>query len=399
MQPYEEILDLYQSTKKEQNIISNIYESSSRSAKIIYDCIDSGLEPMHFHNIDYARLYEQAIDRTLNSESVSLLDLPDNLLGLEVVDYHTVPQDCRDIIELYEQRQILNGVYRSASYLESQEPNKALDELVATIESKPAKKKKLSDISLDDVYNVPLQDNATPFYISKFDKIKLFLLKGHIYSVGADTGAGKTTFTVNLMAKQISKGNNVLMFSLEQPMHEIYMRLLTILSGYSEYDITTGRADRDVLEKVDVAIKRYTHIIDDSLISTQSMTMQAKIIHQRTPLSMIVVDLWQLINNKGNSYLDRLVSSADGLLAMAKQLSVPVIAIAQVDKASSRMGKLDRNAFSGSKQLSNNSSYVFMLQKNDSDGVELEVVKSRKPGHAGVVIQLPINPTNERLLI
>jgi hypothetical protein len=62
------------------------------------------------------------------------------------------------------------------------------------------------------------------------------------------------------------------------------------------------------------------------------------------------------------------------------------------------MQDLDRDAFSGSKQLSNNASYILMLQRDkESNEVNAEIVKSRKPNHYGKKVYLNINRYSEKL--
>lgn len=398
MKKYQEVIAKYYNTAKERNIIMNIYEFGERAEDVLEKALEIGLEPKHFHTIALGQLYENAVERILDGKGISLMDLPQEHIETDLVDYSSFSDDCRDVIDLYNNRETVNSIYRSVMHVENEDIAKAKSEIEKALESEPETHRTIQDIDLMTIWGNPEQNNGIPTGIQPLDVIGVKLLGGHLYAIGADTGAGKTTLALNIMARQVTKGSNVLMYSLEQPTSEIYMRLLTILSGYSENEIRTGTADIQKLQHYDNLLKRHANVIDDSMLTTQAMQMRAKVIHQRNPLAMIVVDLWQLIQNTANSYIERLISSADGLLSMAKQLSLPIITIAQVDKSSSRMSKLDRNAFAGSKQLSNNSSYILMLQKGEDGITQLEIVKSRKPGHAGYIFAIPMDTKSEKIL-
>ncbi len=398
MKKYQEVIAKYYNTAKERNIIMNIYEFGERAEDVLEKALEIGLEPKHFHTIALGQLYENAVERILDGKGISLMDLPQEHIETDLVDYSSFSDDCRDVIDLYNNRETVNSIYRSVMHVENEDIAKAKSEIEKALESEPETHRTIQDIDLMTIWGNPEQNNGIPTGIQPLDVIGVKLLGGHLYAIGADTGAGKTTLALNIMARQVTKGSNVLMYSLEQPTSEIYMRLLTILSGYSENEIRTGTADIQKLQHYDNLLKRHANVIDDSMLTTQAMQMRAKVIHQRNPLAMIVVDLWQLIQNTANSYIERLISSADEPLSMAKQLSLPIITIAHVDKSSSRMSKLDRNAFAGSKQLSNNSSYILMLQKGEDGITQLEIVKSRKPGHAGYIFAIPMDTKSEKIL-
>jgi len=403
MKNYQKALELYKNEDKEINVINCIYQYASISEKMITKAIEGGIEPKHFHSLELGSLFENAVDRTLDNKTLSLIDLPDKYISFDLLDQSSYESDIRDLIELYQKRQVLNNVYKACELLGSGEVEEAKATVGDIFNQEENREKTIQDIDISKIFGNQDSQRGIPSLIKPLDDRKFQFLPGHLYAVGADTGAGKTTLALNMLARQISAGKNVLIFSIEQPMEEIYLRLLTILSGFSEYQIKAGTADQSRVYETDSLIKQHCEIIDTNIITTQIMEMKAKIINKKKPLSLIVVDLWQLIQNNGSSQIERLVSSADGLLALAKNLSIPVIVIAQVDKVSSRMSQLDRNAFSGSKQLSNNSSYVFMLQKGVDEGgrdqTQLEIVKSRKPGHAGTIIPIPIDNRTEAIMI
>lgn len=395
-----QILSYQQNENKELGILKAIYLSAIDD--ITSKIIELGLEPKHFYSPTYAKLYEKAVDLALDEKSVAPQDLPDELLSafnFEDVDPLNYQQDVVDVIEYYKKRQITGGLLSGLSMIEQDKPT---DEVMSVIDkimlSAPSKYETLTDITFDSLYNNPQGEKGVITGFSSFDDTGVKFLNGQLIAVGADTGAGKTTFVLNIMAHQIKIGNKVLFYSLEQPAREIMIKLLTLLSGFSERQILEGKADKEIVQKWFYIIQQNVFVIYKDGLSIAEIKTRAKIIHSKEKVSLICVDYWQLISGAGENTLEKYVNTADGLLAMALSLNLPVIAIGQVDKNSSRMKDLDRNAFSGSKQLSNNSSYIVMLQKDpEAPNAIAKIVKSRKPNHYGKTIALKINPYTEKL--
>jgi replicative DNA helicase len=398
--PAELLLNELQNEKKELAVLGAIFLLQDENPMLHYLAI--GLAPDHFYNLKFQEVYEMAVDKAMLDRIPAYQDIPDEILqayDFDSVDYTNYKEDVQDIIALAKQRQDIAAYAAGYSILQG---GGTINEALTCIESKTSiidnKVETLQDISFDQIYNNKVADKGVITGFNSFDNAGVKFLNGQLIAIGADTGAGKTTFLLNIIAHQLKMGNKVLMFSLEQPAKEILDKLLTILSGYAEKAIREGIPPEETIRKwYDVIQKNVFVIFKDGLNISEIKTI-AKQYHQVHKLSLIAVDYWQLAQGTGDNALERYVSTADGLLALALSLNIPVISLAQVDKASSRLTNLDRNAFSGSKQLSNNASYIIMLQRDkDTNQTVAEIVKSRKPNHYGRKVNLKINKLTEKL--
>lgn len=83
----------------------------------------------------------------------------------------------------------------------------------------------------DGVYN-----SIVPYCLSEIDK-KVFVTKGQVHTISAQSGTGKTAFALSCMRKQIEKGIPVLLFCCESRSIEVLNRLACIISGATYLDI------------------------------------------------------------------------------------------------------------------------------------------------------------------
>jgi replicative DNA helicase len=404
-----EILNKFQNPAKEQSIIMAITQDEGAINKLIQE----GLEPKHFFTLTYKRRFEKYVDMAMEGDKK--ITYQDLLIGDEDddeilykmntdIDVSNYLQDTKDIIDLYDKRELCGAILNAQAKLADDKisNNEVVDYISSNLENNTKSDIKTNlDHSLDDYYNVKVENNGIQTGFHSLDNAGLTFNNGQMIAIGADTGAGKTTFLTNLIANQIKVANKVLFFSLEQPAKEIIYKLLTIITGYSEKEIAEGKADREKVEKELAYINSKVLVIEKADITITEIRTRAKLLCRKDKYNLIAVDYWQQVQGGGTDERRiRLASIADSLNAMAQKLNLPVIVLGQVDKNSSRLTNLDRNAFSESKQLSNNAYYTIMLQKNkEAKRVEAEFVKSRNPKFTGYKLPLYINTKNERLAL
>jgi replicative DNA helicase len=398
--PAELLLMELHNDKKELAVLGAIFLLQDIDVMLYYLSIN--LLPEHFYNLKFQELYEIAIDKAMLENKIVYQDIPNEIIeayDFSDVDYTNYKQDAVDIIELAKKRQDIEAYAKGYSVLQA---GGDIMEAIACIENKTStvdkKIETLQDITFDEVYNNYISDKGVMTGFASFDNAGIKFLNGQLIAIGADTGAGKTTFLLNIIAEQLKLGNKILMFSLEQPAREILDKLLTILSGYSEKEIRDGKPPEENIRKWYNVIQQNVFVVFKDGLNISEIKTIVKQYDKMYKLSLIAVDYWQLIQGTGDNALEKYVNTADGLLSLALGTNLPVISLAQVDKVSSRMQNLDRNAFSGSKQLSNNSSYIIMLQRDkETNQTAAEIVKSRKPNHYGRKIMLKINKLTEKL--
>lgn len=158
--------------------------------------------------------------------------------------------------------------------------------------------------------------------------------------IAARPSMGKTAFTLNIAQYMAVKKNiTVAIFSLEMSKEQLVNRLLASESRVDSQTLRTGNLkDEDWTKLVEGAdiIGRSNLIIDDtpgiSIAEMRSKCRKYKLEHN---LGIIMIDYLQLMSGSGksDSRQQEISDISRSLKALARELSVPVIALSQLSRA------------------------------------------------------------------
>ena len=156
---------------------------------------------------------------------------------------------------------------------------------------------------------------------------------------------GKTSLATNIAfnaAKNLQdsgKKSSIAFFSLEMSSEQLSTRIISEQARISSNDIRQGRITDEQFDKFLETSKDIADLplyIDETpAISIAAMSNRARRIKRRSGLDMIVVDYIQLM--KGTTFnkdgrVQEISQITQGLKAIAKELSVPVVALSQLSR-------------------------------------------------------------------
>lgn len=158
--------------------------------------------------------------------------------------------------------------------------------------------------------------------------------------VAARPSMGKTAFVLNIAQHVAFKLNEtVAIFSLEMSKEQLVNRLFSLESRVDSQHIRTGQLSdaewENLIESAGV-IGKSNLIIDDtpgiSIADLRSKCRKFKLEHN---LKMIIIDYLQLMSGSGrsDSRQQEISDISRSLKALARELSVPVIALSQLSRA------------------------------------------------------------------
>ena len=160
------------------------------------------------------------------------------------------------------------------------------------------------------------------------------LLRGGLYILAARPGMGKTSFALNI-ADQIQGG--VLFVSLEMSMDQIAAKRLARISGVPSNRLLMGdrltEAEYEKLAPATAQLSRSSVTINRKLSATVGeIGAMARSVKE---LSCVIVDYLGLIRGERSkaSLYERITEISGALKALALSLSVPVLALAQLNRA------------------------------------------------------------------
>ncbi len=175
---------------------------------------------------------------------------------------------------------------------------------------------------------------------SELDKKTAGFHKGDLIILGARPAMGKTTFAQNLTYNIASINNKgVLFFSMEMASGQIVDRMISDVSGVKSWNIQTGNLTDDEFQQIGDALGDMDglpiYIDDTSSMTITDLRNKARRAMHDHDIGAIVVDYLQLIQGsdryKGNR-VQEVTEISRGLKILARELDVPVIALAQLSR-------------------------------------------------------------------
>jgi replicative DNA helicase len=179
------------------------------------------------------------------------------------------------------------------------------------------------------------------------DEMTSGLQRSDLVIIAARPSMGKTAFAMNIAENAAVEDQQVAgVFSLEMSREALLMRLLCSQARVDAHKMRTGSLWQEDTKKVVRAMEQLAHapiFIDDTPgISLSEMRAKARRLKQaQGRLDLIIVDYLQLMSGGGKRFENRtqeVSAISRGLKALAKELSVPVIALSQLSRAPESRG-------------------------------------------------------------
>jgi len=235
--------------------------------------------------------------------------------------------------------------------------------------------------------------------INAIDDLLQGFRPGALYVIGARPGIGKTVVGLQMALGLARSGNElsqneraglVLFHSLEMSKREIMNRLIsqTALVNINELDGgQLSAVNRSKIQNQKSALSRLLSINDSGGQSIASIREYARTMARTAPLRAIVVDYLGLIADasKFKSRYEGITFISGELKRLAKDLNVPVIALAQLNRESARGNTKPTMAdLRDSGSVEQDADVVILLSRDLSDIptadkglIELNIVKNR----------------------
>jgi len=166
--------------------------------------------------------------------------------------------------------------------------------------------------------------------------------KSDLIIVAARPGMGKTAFALNIVTNAAKSGRSVAVFTLEMSKNQLMTRILASESRIDSSKLRKGDLTDEELDRLMHGARLLSQLpatmgIDETpSISLMELRSRCRRFKREFGLDLIVVDYLQLMTASGNKRYEsreREISEiSGGLKALAKELSVPVIALAQLNR-------------------------------------------------------------------
>jgi replicative DNA helicase len=196
--------------------------------------------------------------------------------------------------------------------------------------------------------------HGLPTGFHKLDELTAGWKAGEMIVLAARPGQGKTALALTFARHALDQrydeetdswkkpGHPVGMFSLEMTNEQLMLRLLAAYGSESLQRIRQGDLDEHSLQKLRLVaadMKEWPLYLDDSsFLTINQLRGKARRMKDRWGIKMLVIDYLQLLRSESAQAKDNrqneVAEISRGIKALAKELSIPIIILAQLNRRS-----------------------------------------------------------------
>ncbi|MCD6417937.1 replicative DNA helicase [bacterium] len=178
---------------------------------------------------------------------------------------------------------------------------------------------------------------------NKLDRLLTGLHPSDYIVLAGRTSTGKTAFALSL-ARNIAlnpdenERSGVAIFSLEMSKEQVALRILSSVTGVSAQRMRQGFLEKKELSQIAFKLEQIQnapiYIDDTPNLTVMEMRAKARRLLRRVPVGVIIVDYLQLVlpSKRTDNRQEEVASISRSLKALARELDVTVIALAQLSR-------------------------------------------------------------------
>jgi replicative DNA helicase len=358
-----------QNIEAEQFVLGAVLLENEALATVI-----ENLRPEDFYRDAHKRIFTAMIDLYERNEPIDLITLTEQLRKKELLEevggatylsqlVNLVPTaaNAKYHSKIVKEKAILRNLINTSteiitmSYDTEQDVNELLDTAETKIFSISEKMVSRSYFHVRDVlkdtiemvdklYNKKELITGLPTGFIDLDEATTGFHPGDLIVIGARPGMGKTAFVLNMMNYiGIEEKVPIAFFSLEMTKEQIALRMVCAEAEVDSKAVRSGYHSKEDYRKLVNAAGRLAEapiFIDDSFNSVLDIRAKARRLKAEHGLGLIVIDYLQLMSGVGTyAAREQVISDISrSLKALAKDLSLPVIVISQLNRSCEMRG-------------------------------------------------------------
>lgn len=186
---------------------------------------------------------------------------------------------------------------------------------------------------------------GVPTGITELDELTNGLQPSDLIILAARPGVGKTSFALTIAANAaIDYNRHVAFFSLEMDGVQLAQRLLCSRAQVDQSKLRSGKLNREEMNKLITyvtPINQAPLFVDDNAdLGIMELMSKTRKLKRQGKLDLVVIDYLQLMKTGGEENRAVAIGAISrGLKILAKELSVPVIALAQLSRKVEEKGR------------------------------------------------------------
>jgi replicative DNA helicase len=336
------------------------------------------LEPKHFYRPSHGIVYQaminldgkkEPIDPNTLKEELKRLGKLEETGGIEYIIELTTSISTSANVEFYTRIVFEKFILRNLINISSRIADKCFDPTSNTFSILDDAEQKILDVSeslskkkvlsvkdelehlIKSIGDQRENKNAiigVPTGFTELDEYTAGLQKSELIVIAGRPSHGKTALSMNIARNAaVDHGKSVAIFSLEMSFRELLLRLLAGEARVDGKKLKTGKSRVEEWNRVLQTyhnLKTNLYIDDTSELTILEIRAKARRMKMDYGIDMVVIDYLQLVRGPENSERRDLEVAyvSRGLKALAKELDIPVVACAQLNRSIEQRGKEKR---------------------------------------------------------
>jgi replicative DNA helicase len=357
-----------QNIEAEQSVLGAILLENEAISPAI-----ENLAPDDFYKEAHKQIFLAMLDLYGKSEPIDLITLTEQLSKKEVLEKvggasylssiaSMVPTaaNTKHYSKIVKEKATLRNLITTATeiittaYDSEQNVNEVLDQAESKIFSISETMVKQSYVHVKDVlkdtiemvdklYNKKELITGLPTGFMDLDEATTGFHPGDLIVIGARPGMGKTAFCLNVVTNAaISDKRPIAVFSLEMTKEQLVLRMICSEAEVDSKAVRSGYHSKEDYRKLVNSAGRLADApiyIDDSFNTVLDIRAKSRRLKSEHGLGLIVIDYLQLMSGTSNIAREQVISEISrSLKALAKDLSVPIIVISQLNRSCEMRG-------------------------------------------------------------
>lgn len=198
---------------------------------------------------------------------------------------------------------------------------------------------------VDKLYNKKELITGLPTGFTDLDEATTGFHPGDLVVIGARPGMGKTAFCLNIITHAgIVEKVPIAIFSLEMTKEQIVLRMICSEAEVDSKAVRSGYHSKEDYRKLVNAAGRLADApiyIDDTFNTVLDIRAKSRRLKAEHGLGLIIIDYLQLMSGVGGfTAREQVISEISrSLKSLAKDLSVPIIVISQLNRSCEQRGE------------------------------------------------------------
>lgn len=334
--------------------------------------MEQHLTPSHFYLPSHGKLFEVLTSHFEENKAVELISLNQHLMDRDLLEGMGGPAAITEIytyaptsahfdshLEIVKQKKVLRSVIESCTeaittaYDDPEDVQIFLDQVEQQVLEIREGAESGTEENITDTVKAVMKsfeeflagDRGTTGLktgYAELDRMSNGLKPTEMFVIAARPSMGKTSFMMNLV-EHIVVDQNVpsMVFSCEMGTEQIVQRLVFSRAKFPYAKLQSGyqpsKADLERIKRASLEISNCKLFIDDTAsISINDLRAKARRKHRDEGIGLIAIDYLQLMRSTSrqasNSREREIAEISAGLKAIAKELNIPVIVLAQLNR-------------------------------------------------------------------